>query len=390
MAGLRVGVVCFPVLGGSGVIALALAAGLAERGHQVHVIASAVPNGLDCKSGQLWFHQVQVSSYPVFEYPPYTVALASTIVDVARQHGLDVLHAHYAVPHATCAYLAQQVLEPMAPRIVTSLHGTDVLRFGILPDYLSVTRFAVAQSDGVVVPSVFLKDEARRLFSLPERLTVEVMPNFVDTDRFAPRATRDTALLEQLFGGGNEHWGPLLFHVSTFRPVKRVVDVIEVLERVRRKIPARLVLVGDGPERARVETRVCALGLEGAVRFLGACRDFVSYLQQADAFLLPSETESFGVAALEALSAGVPVFGYNVGGLPELVTQDVGRLVEPFNVEALACAVLEILGDPARHAAQREAARRRVLEHYRAGPAVERYEVYLWDMLSRAPGSGQR
>jgi len=390
MADLRVGVVCFPTLGGSGVTALALAAGLAERGHQVHVIASAVPNGLDCKSGQLWFHQVQVSSYPVFEYPPYTVALASTIVDVARQHGLDVLHAHYAVPHATCAYLARQVLEPMAPRIVTSLHGTDVLRFGILPDYLSVTRFAVAQSDGVVVPSVFLKDEARRLFSLPERLTVEVMPNFVDTDRFAPRATRDTALLEQLFGGGNEHWGPLLFHVSTFRPVKRVVDVIEVLERVRRKIPARLVLVGDGPERARVETRVRALGLEGVVRFLGERRDFVSYLQQADAFLLPSETESFGVAALEALSAGVPVFCYDVGGLPELVTHDVGRLVEPCNVEALACAVLETLGDPARHAVQRQLARRRVLEHYRAGPAVERYEVYLWDMLSRAPGSGQR
>jgi len=384
--GLRVGVVCFPTLGGSGVIALALAAGLAERGHQVHVIASAVPNGLDCKSGQFWFHQAQMSSYPVFEHPPYTVALASTIVDVTRQHGLDVLHVHYAVPHATCAYLARQVLAPMAPRIVTSLHGTDVLHFGILPDYLSVTRFAVAQSDGVVVPSAFLKDEARRLLSLPERLAVEVMPNFVDTDRFSPRATRDTALLEQLFGGGNERWEPLLFHVSTFRPVKRVVDVIEVLECVRRKVPTRLVLVGDGPERARVETRVHALGLEGAVRFLGESRDFVSYLQQADAFLLPSETESFGVAALEALSAGVPVFGYDVGGLPELVTQDVGRLVEPFNVEALACGVLETLGDPARHAAQRQAARRRVLEHYRAGPAVERYEVYLWDMLSRAPG----
>jgi glycosyltransferase involved in cell wall biosynthesis len=168
------------------------------------------------------------------------------------------------------------------------------------------------------------------------------------------------------------------------------VDVIEVLERVRRKVPARLVLVGDGPERARVETRVRALGLEGAVRFLGERRDFVSYLQQADAFLLPSETESFGVAALEALSAGVPVLGYDVGGLPELVTQDVGRLVEPFNVEALACAVLETLGDPARHAALRQAARRRALEHYRAGPAVERYEVYLRDVLSRAPGRAQR
>src|SRR5262249_4849490 len=178
----------------------------------------------------------------------------------------------------------------MAPRIVISLHGTDVQRFGVLPDYLSVTRFAVAQSDGVVVPSAFLKDEARRLLSLPERLAVEVMPNFVDTDRFAPRATRDTALLEQLFGGGNERRRQLLFHVPAFRPGRRVVDVIEVLARVRRKDPARRVLGGDGPERARVETRGRALGLEGAVRFLGACRDFVSYLQQADAFLLPSET----------------------------------------------------------------------------------------------------
>src|SRR5215471_358141 len=215
MAGLRIGVVCFPTLGGSGVIALALAAGLAERGHQVHVIASAVPNDLDCKSGQLWFHQVQVSSYPVFEYPPYTVALASTMVDVARQHSLDVLHAHYAVPHATCAYLARQVLGPMAPRIVISLHGTDVLRFGILPDYLSVTRFAVAQADGVMVPSAFLKDEARRLLSLPERLAIEVMPNFVDTDRFAPRETRDTALLEQLFEAATSAGGRCFF---TSRP----------------------------------------------------------------------------------------------------------------------------------------------------------------------------
>ena len=192
-----------------------------------------------------------------------------------------------------------------------------------------------------------MKDEARRLFSLPKRLTVEVMPNFVDTDRFARAQLGIIALLEQLFGGGNGALGAAAFHASTFRPVKRVVDVIGC-RRVRRKIPARLVLVGDGPERARVETRVRALGLEGAVRFLGACRDFVSYLQQADAFLLPSETESFGVAALEALSAGVPVFGYDVGGLPELVTQDVGRLVEPVQCGGALLCCARNLGHP-RH-----------------------------------------
>lgn len=389
MGGLSIGIVCFPSLGGSGVIASALGAGLAERGHQVHLIASDAPNGLASKPGRLSFHRVRMSDYPVFEHPPYTVALATTIVDVAREHRLDVLHVHYAVPHATCAYLARQVLGPMAPRVVTSLHGSDVLRFGILPDYLSVTRFAVAQSDGVVVPSAFLKREARRLLALPQRLAVEVMPNFVDTDRFSPRESRDAALLQALFEDPDASFGPVLFHVSNFRPVKRVVDVIEVLERVRRKVAACLIIVGDGPERAKVEARVRELGLERAVRFLGKRRDFVSYLQRADVFVLPSEMESFGVAALEALSTGVPVFGYDVGGLPEVVTQEVGRLVEPFDLEALAAAVLEVVSEPARHAALRRAARARALKYYRAGPAVERYEAYFRHMLGHAP-SAQR
>lgn len=390
MSSFSIGMVCFPSLGGSSVIASELAGGLAERGHRVHLIASDVPNGLLFKPERLSFHRVEMSDYPLLDHGPYTVALASSIVDLARDHRLDILHVHYAVPHATCAYLARQVLGPMAPRVITSLHGTDVLRFGILPDYRSVTRFAVAQSDGVVVPSAFLKREAYRLLALPERLAVEVIPNFVDTDRFCVRESRDAAAFEALFAGADAPCGPILFHVSNFRPVKRVVDVIEVLERVRREVPARLVMVGDGPERARAEARVRELGLERWVRFLGKRRDFIKYLQQADAFLLPSETESFGVAALEALSAGVPVLAYNVGGLPELVTSDVGRLVEPFDLEALAAAVLEVLRDPQAHAALRQAARARALKRYRAGPAFERYEAYLRRVLDHAPAGDDR
>ncbi|MBX9812392.1 MAG: N-acetyl-alpha-D-glucosaminyl L-malate synthase BshA [Burkholderiales bacterium] len=385
MSRFSIGIVCLPSLGGSAVVASELAAGLADRGHDVHLIAKALPNGPPPANERLSFHRVNVPGYPLFEQPPYTVALACAIVEVARDHRLGVVHVHYAVPHATSAYLARQVLGRQAPRLITSLHGTDVLRVGSLPDYRSVTSFAVAQSDGVVVPSVFLEGEAHRLLELPECLSVEIMPNFVDTERFSPAVVRDCDALQALFEDADAPSGPLLFHVSTFRAIKRVQDVIDVLAHVRRELPARLVLVGDGPERAAAEAHASKLGLERWVRFLGKRRDFVNYLQQADVFLLPSETESFGLAALEAMSTGIPVFGYRVGGLPELVTDEVGRLVAPFDVDALAQAVLDVIRVPATQAALGRAARARALEHYRAEPALERYEGYLQRVLERAP-----
>lgn len=377
---MTIGIVCFPSLGGSGVVASEEAMGLAARGHKVHLIARERPPRALPACDRLFFHPVELSEYPLFEYPLYTLGLASALIDLSRAHGLELIHVHYAVPHATSAYVARQALGASAPKLVTSLHGTDVTRVGVEPAYRSATTFAVGQSDAVIVPSAFLQREAHRLLELPASLPVEVIPNFVDTDRFVPKDADDTRVLRGLFGPDAGE-GPLLIHVSNFRPVKRVVDVIEVLARVRQHLPARLVLVGEGPERSLAETRARQLGLEPWVAFTGRRNDFAQDLRHADAFVLPSQSESFGVAALEAMSSGVPVFGYRVGGLPELVTEEVGALVQPFDVDALAEAVLVTLQNPGAHQSMRAAARARAVTHFRAEPALDRYETLLRRVL---------
>jgi L-malate glycosyltransferase len=370
-----IGVVCYPSLGGSGVVASELALGLAERGHRVHLVATALPSRV-APSERLVFHEVTVPGYPLFEHAPYSLALASKIVEVADHHQLDVLHVHYAVPHAASAYLARQLLGKAAPRLVTSLHGTDVTWVGAHPSYRPITCFAIAASDAVTAPSDYLRREARHRLGLAAEVAIEVVPNFVDTDHFAPPAPRDRRRLAALFPASDDAGeGPILFHVSNFRPVKRVGDLFEVLARVRRALPARLVLVGDGPERAAAEARAAALGLSRQVCFLGRRAEFADLLGAADAFVLPSETESFGVAALEALSAGVPVFAYRVGGLPEVVAADVGRLVEPYDVDALARAIVESLASTAARDTLGAAARAHVLERFRRQPAIDRYEA---------------
>jgi L-malate glycosyltransferase len=383
---LGIGILCYSSLGGSGVVATELAAGLARRGHRVHVLASAPPSRPLPECDGLFFHEIRPSDYPLFERPEYAMAAASAIVEVAQEHRLDLLHVHYAVPHAASAHLAREVLGEDAPVLVTTLHGTDVTRIGAHPSYRSITRFSVMASTAVTVPSEFLRGEATRLLDLPDTTTIEVIPNFVETARFAPPAARDPARLAALFpsaAGEPRATGPVLFHVSNFRPVKRTVDLIEVLARLRRQVPARLVLVGDGPERSRTAERARELGLAGNVAFLGKRTDFADLLGHADGFLLPSESESFGVAALEALSAGVPVFGYRVGGLPEVVG-DAGRLVAPHDVDALAAAVLDLLLDPERRRAAGRAARERAVTLFPAERALDRYEACYTRTLERA------
>lgn len=372
-ASLSIGIVCFPAMGGSGVVASDLAAGLAERGHDVHLLATARPGRLPPDSGRLRFHVVRVPEYPVFPHAPYTPALASSIAEVSRTHRLDVVQVHYAVPHAVSAYLARQMLGPQAPRIVTSLHGTDVTRVGPDPSYRSITSFAVAASDAITVPSDFLRQQAREQLDLASALPIEVVPNFVDTDHFSPASRRDPTIFDALFPSGGER-GPVLFHVSTFRQIKRVGDLIEMLARVRQHVPARLVLVGDGPQREHAQAQADALGLQDSVRFLGRRTDFIELLRQADVFVLASESESFGVAALEALSTGIPVCAYRVGGLPEVVSDDVGRLVTPLDVDALAQAVIEVVTSPETRDSLGHAARARVLTRFRRAPAIEHYE----------------
>jgi N-acetyl-alpha-D-glucosaminyl L-malate synthase BshA len=335
----------------------------------------------------LFFHEVRAPSYPVFEQPPYTLALASTIARVVAEHRVDVVHVHYAVPHAASAYLARQALGAAAPRFVTTLHGTDVTRVGADPSYQVITRFCVEASDAISVPSEFLRDQARRTLGVAAHNPIDVIPNFVDVDRFTPPALRDPSRFAELFE--DSATGPRLFHVSNFRSVKRVTDLLEVLARVRRTLPARLLLVGDGPDRPAAAARARSLGVQRHVCFLGKRSDFVDHLQQADAFLLTSETESFGLAALEALSCGVPVIGYRVGGVPAVVTEDVGRLVAPFDLDALAAAVVSVMSEPGLREGLGDRARARVLENFRREPAIEAYErLYDRALADRGDSAG--
>ena len=384
-APLSIGIVCFPSLGGSGIVATELAVSLAQRGHRVHVIASAPPSRTLPTCENLFLHEVSVPTHPALQHPPYALALAGSLVEIASDNRLDIVHVHYAVPHAASAYLARQVLGAAAPRIVATLHGSDVTQIGSDPSLRSTTRFSVVEADGVTVPSEFLKAEIYRRLGVPPERAIEVIPNFVDTEHFTPAPVRDRSRFDALFAsaGGNpeDRGAPVLFHVSSFRPVKRVVDLVEVLAAVRRHTKARLMLVGDGPDRQRLMSRARELNVQGSVCLVGAHAEFVDYLRHADVFLLPSESESFGVAALEALSCGVPVVAYRVGGLPDVVVPAAGRLVEPFDVDALAAATLEIVSDAGLRTSLGIAARAHVESRFRRDGAIERYENHYRRVL---------
>jgi N-acetyl-alpha-D-glucosaminyl L-malate synthase BshA len=388
-APISVGIVCFPSLGGSGIIATELAVGLAHRGHRVHVIASATPSRALPTCERLFLHQVPVPSHPALADPPYAIALASSLVEIAGDRGLDVVHVHYAVPHAASAYLARRVLGSGAPRMITTLHGTDVTQLGSDPSYRSITQFTVGRSDGITVPSEFLKEQAYRQLGLSPEIPIDVIPNFVDTGRFTPVEHRDRSRFDALFdaAGGDpaDRGAPVLFHVSSFRPVKRVTDLVEVLARIRRRTKMRLMLVGDGPERQRLMTLARELGVARSICLVGTHAEFVDYLKHADAFVLTSESESFGVAALEALSCGVPVVAYRVGGLPEVVTPDVGRLVEKLDVDALAAAALEVVSHDGLRDTLGRAARARAVSSFELDDAVTRYEDHYRRVLAAAP-----
>jgi N-acetyl-alpha-D-glucosaminyl L-malate synthase BshA len=363
---LRVGVACFSTFGGSGVVAAEVANALAARGHAVHVFSDERPVRLAADGPGLAFHLVTPPAYPQLPHSLYTLALASKIVEVGRRERLDLVHAHYALPHAASAELARQVLaaEGVALRVVTTLHGTDITLVGQDPSYLPLTRFAILASDAITVPSRWLGETTRRTLELPETRAIDVVPNFVDVERFRPgggaaaRATRP----------------PVLIHVSNFRPLKRVGDVVEVFARVRAGGPARLRLVGDGPERAGAVAELERRGLAADVEVVGEPADLAAVLADADVFLLPSETESFGLAALEALACGVPVLASDVGGLPEVVRDgEVGFLCPVGDVAAMAAGVRRLLDDPSLRAAMGAAARRRAETLFRPEPAIEGY-----------------
>jgi N-acetyl-alpha-D-glucosaminyl L-malate synthase BshA len=384
---LKIGIVCYPTFGGSGVVATEVGLELARRGHRVHVLSYDVPSRLDRFVENVLFHEVATRSYPLLDDGAYTLSLASKIVEVCRYEGLDLLHVHYAVPHATSAYLARQVLGSQSPRIVTTLHGTDITLVGSDPSFLPITRFSIVQSDGVTTPSSYLRQATYDRLEVPTTVPIEVVPNFVDTDRYAPGPRRP---LEELVGAGAlPASGPdrraVLVHVSNFRPLKRVDDVVRIFAEVQRVRPAVLLLIGDGPERSRVEALARQLGLSHMVVFVGKMLSFVELLRASDVFLMPSESESFGLAALEALSCGVPVVASDVGGIPEVVLDgEVGYLAPVGDVATMADRVLRILADGDLRARLSRAARARAVSGYGLQPAIDRYEAH-YDRVLASP-----
>ena len=377
---LRVGITCFPTFGGSGIIATEIGLSLARRGHQIHFICADIPSRLDRFTENVFFHAVEAREYPLFDASPYAIALASKMVEVTRWERLDLLHVHYAVPHATSAYLARQILraspgvdERTLPRIVTTLHGTDITLVGNDPSFLPVTRFSILSSDALTTPSAALRADTYRNLDIAETVPIEVIPNFIDEDHFRP-APRRADRLRGLFADAPPD-AALLIHSSNFRPLKRVEDAVRILAEVRRVRPAVLVLVGDGPDRSRVEALARELGVAHAVRLLGNQLNFLEVLQQADVFLLPSAMESFGLAALEALGCGVPVVGSRIGGVPEVIADgEWGVLCEVGDVKSMAAAVISLCSDEDRRTRMALAARAAVESRWRKEPIVSRYE----------------
>jgi L-malate glycosyltransferase len=337
---MKIGIVCYPTYGGSGVVATELGIALASKGHQVHFISYSQPFRLDTFSGNLFYHEVPIANYPLFEFLPYEISLTSKLVDVAMHQDLDLLHVHYAIPHASAAFLARQILKTKGKKVpfVTTLHGTDITLMGRDPSYQPVIEFAINESDAVTAVSESLKRDTLRYFKINRE--VEVVPNFIDISNYAKA---DDLCHRSLYAPQNEK---LLIHISNFRPVKRIEDVVKVFEKVRKELPSKLLLVGDGPERGNVESLARSLGVIEDVVFLGKTKAIEKLLCMSDLFILTSESESFGLSALEALASRVPVISTNTGGIPEVNKHGFsGFLSGVGNVEDMAKNALYLLKD---------------------------------------------
>ena len=371
---MKVGMVCYPTVGGSGAVAAELAKQLAGRGHEMHVISYRLPFWFGDFQKNICLHEVDLSSYPLFEHPPYELGLAVKMAEAVRDHGIELFHVHYAIPHAIAGFLAQQMLGDDAPRMLTTLHGTDITIVGQDHSFFEITRFGIERSDGVTAVSEFLRRMTAEEFQI-ER-PIDVIPNFVDLEHYsvAPADRSGIATADQR----------VLLHVSNFRPVKRPLDTVRIFERVRREVDAVLLMVGEGPERSSAQALARRLGVLDRMRFLGTQRDIGEIASMADVFLLPSELESFGLSALEAMACGVPVIGSDAGGLPEVVRHsESGYLLPVGDVEGMAARTIEILKDDERRREMGQAARHRVESLFRAERVVNQYEAAYARVLGR-------
>jgi len=367
---MRIGIVCYPTVGGSGVVATEMALALAQRGHDVHLLSYDRPGRLGDEDRGVTFHRVQVSAYPLFRYPPYDLALATRMLEVQEEHGIDLFHVHYAIPHAVSAFLARSMGCPQM-RFVTTLHGTDITVVGADPAYMRPTRFAIEQSNAVTAVSAHLAEQTRVVFG--STTPIEVVPNFVDTDHYRPRG----AAWHQ-----RKDAERILVHASNFRPVKRVADIVRAFALIRRTVPARLLLAGDGPDREHALAVAEDLGCTDKIEVLGVRDGTTSVLEGADLFLSASETESFGLSMLEAMACGVPCVSTDVGGVRE-VLGDTGALVPMGQPERLAGAALKLLRDPELHARHAAASRERAVALFARDAVIARYVDLYERVLAR-------
>ena len=374
---MKIGITCYPTYGGSGVIATELGKALALRGHQVHFISYALPFRLNTFVENVVFHEVELSSYPLFEFPMYTLALASKMVEVAMFEKLDLLHVHYAIPHASSAYLAKQILkEKIDLKIITTLHGTDITLVGLEPSFLPLVKFSIEESDGVTAVSRFLKEKTLTNYDINKE--IEVIPNFVDTQLFKP--TVDNCIKKRLAAEGEK----ILIHTSNFRQVKRVEDVIKIFDIVQKEIPSKLVLIGDGPDRSECERLTRQLDLNDKVKFLGKQDGLVEILSCCDLFLIPSQSESFGLAALEAMACGVPVISSSVGGLPELVRHnESGFIAEIGDIERMAKYAIDLLSNEKKYEIFSKNSRDRAVNVFDISKVVPLYEDHYRKILGK-------
>ncbi|HWT65096.1 MAG TPA: N-acetyl-alpha-D-glucosaminyl L-malate synthase BshA [Terracidiphilus sp.] len=379
---MRIGITCYPTYGGSGVVATELGIELATAGHEVHFISYSQPFRLSGRDEGIFYHEVPVSSYPLFEFPPYDLALASRMAEVAEFCNLDLLHVHYAIPHSVSALLARQMLAARGQRLpfVTTLHGTDITLVGLDRSYLPITRFAIQESDGVTSISQYLKNETVSHFDV--KRPIEVIPNFVNCDVYTPY--KDEAIRLEARKRYAHPGEALLIHLSNFRPVKRVVDAVKMFALVNRQLPAKLVLVGDGPDRSAAEWLAHDLGIHDRIHFLGKQERVNELLPLADLMLMPSELESFGLAALEAMACKVPAIATRVGGVPELVDDGVsGLLFNVGDVEAMAAGTVALLKDRDRLEVMRDEARKTARSRFCASLIIPRYVQYYEQVLSQ-------
>lgn len=374
---MKIGITCYPTYGGSGVIATELGKELALLGHEIHFISYAVPFRLEHYIKNIYFHEVETSNYPLFEFPLYSLSLASKMVEVATFENLDLLHVHYAIPHATSGYLAKEILKGKKDlKVITTLHGTDITLVGLEPSFIHLIKFSIENSDGVTAVSRNLKEQSIVNYQLKKE--IEVIPNFVDTNYYKPIDA--SAMRKNIAPNGEK----ILIHVSNFRVVKRVPDTIRILEKVNKEIPTKLILVGDGPDRSECERLCRELNLCNNVIFLGKQEALIEILNCADLFLIPSQSESFGLAALEAMACGLPVISSTVGGLPELILHnETGFIAQIGDVDRMAKYVIDLLTNEKKYNLFSKNARRRAVENFDKSIVIPKYIEYYEKVLNQ-------